>query len=199
MSDFKRFDLTLKPHQFTKLKNGHMIQLAAEQLHGNRHHIMVHPHMHQKMSHAKKRKKGVRIAMTSHEMQASGAGLKEFLDKIKQGFRFVKDKIIDTPVYQQAVKPVVRQLVNTGMSMAAPHLGPAAPIANDIVNKIGEQTGAYGMRRRVKQPKIEATPLAYPHEAWPAPLTHSHSMIVHKPPPLKSGKKRVRGGSFRAI
>ena len=52
------------------------------------------------------------------------------------------------PIYQQNLKPLVRQAVNTAASAAksfAPQLGTAIDMG---VNEIGKQTGAFGLKRK---------------------------------------------------
>lgn len=147
---YHQVPLTLTPGQFKKMRAGHPIQLARHQIGGgaiHKHHLMLHPENAKKVAGAIRRQKGVRIHVSPHEFEASGEGIMDFFNKIKDAGNWVKSKVIDTPFYQQNIKPIVRQAVDAGLQMAAPRLGVAAPLAQKGVYALGEKTGAYGIRR----------------------------------------------------
>ena len=159
-----RFPLELTQNNVRKLVNGHPIQLRKEQLQGSKHWLDVHPTTHKRLSSAKAKGKGLRLTLTPEELQASGEGLGDLWNAIKKGARWVKDKIIDTPVYQSAVKPVVKGLVNAGVSAITPMLGPAGPLVQQGVEKLGEVTNAYGVSPELTmlQPKSKPKPKPKP-------------------------------------
>ena len=150
MSELVKIKLHLSHGQFLKLKRGKTVQLSHGQLErGEPHHLMVHEHKAKKIHHAVKNRKGVRLSLSEPELHytiESGG----FLDWIKNAGRFIKDKIIDTDFYQQNIKPIARNLVNTGLAAAAPTLGIATPAAKAAVDAIGSQTGAFGLKPHKK-------------------------------------------------
>lgn len=146
-----QFPLTLTENNARKLVNGHPIQLKAAQLKGNDHYLVLHPATHTRLSKARAQGKGARLALTPQELAASGQGFADLWNKIKKGAQWVKQNVIDTAVYQRAVKPVVREAVQAATAAVAPMLGPAAPLVEQGVQKLGETTGAFGLV--MEQPK----------------------------------------------
>jgi hypothetical protein len=150
---YHKVPLTLTESQFKKMKAGHPIQLAHHQIGGGglKHHLMLHPETAKKVAGAVRRGKGVRIHVSPHEFQASGEGIMDFFNKLKDAGKWVKEKVIDTPFYQQNIRPIARQLVNTGLDMAATKLGPAADIARKGAYALGDTTGAFGLKAPKKR------------------------------------------------
>ena len=148
---YKKVSLNLTQGQVSKLLQGKPIQLTAAQLKGNKHFLMLHPTTVQKVGGAMKKNKGVRIMVSPHELEMSGEGIREFLDKLKNAGKWIKEKVIDTPFYQQNIKPIARQVVDKGVDFLTTKL-PLPAAANDAirsgVNKVGDITGAYGVKRR---------------------------------------------------
>lgn len=144
---YHKVPLTLTESQFKKMRAGHPIQLAHHQIgHGmHRHHLMLHPENAKKVAGAIRKQKGCRIHVSPHEFEASGEGIMDFFNKIKDAGNWLKSKVIDTPFYQQNVKPLVRQAVDTGLAAIAPRLGSASNLATQGVHALGEKTGAFGI------------------------------------------------------
>lgn len=155
---YHRIPLTLTHSQFKKMKAGHPIQLSSSQIGGgmHKHHLMLHPENAKKVAGAIRKNKGVRIYVSPHEFEASGEGIMDFFNKIKEGAQWVKNKIVDTPFYQQNLRPVARNLVNQGIEQFVPV--PGREIAHKAANVLGEKTGAFGIKkhRRQKAGKITA-------------------------------------------
>jgi len=168
------------------------------------------------------KQKGCRISMTPHELECSGEGLKEFWEKLKNVGKAIKEKVIDTPFYQQNIKPIARQLVNQGLQLAGPTIGPQGQmIAQKAVDAIGEQTGAFGIHQRkgrkgrkaVKHPNVMHPSVMPTHEVmsghvvdnvyvWPQPIPNlvNWGVGAQPKPKRKPARKRVaidNGGSFR--
>ncbi len=152
---FHKVPLKLTEAQFHKLRKGHPVQLKHHQLTGDEHWIACHPETAKKLHTAKHKQKGVRIQLTNPELEASGEGIKEFWDKLKNAGKWVKEKIIDTPFYQTNVKPIVRGLVNTGETMVQARLGPLGGVATSAIEAIGKKSGAYGLVK-VKRSKCSS-------------------------------------------
>lgn len=140
--------LHLSHHQIQKARRGHPIQLSAGALHKNTHMIHLHPENHKKVMRAKKAKKGVRIHLGEHELHASGFfdKLKDFGQKVKKGFQVVKEKVIDTPFYQQTIKPLARKAVDMAIDTYVP--APYKDVAHKAENFVGDKTGAFGLKKR---------------------------------------------------
>ncbi|GMF31033.1 unnamed protein product [Phytophthora lilii] len=81
------------------------------------------------------------------ERNMDGEGFKHIWNKIKSGYDWVKKHIIDTPVYQSVVKPVVREVVNSGATVLKTAVPEAASMIDAGVNKIGESTNAFGLKK----------------------------------------------------
>lgn len=156
---YQKVTLKLTKAQVAKLVQGKSIQLTAAQLKGNNHFLMLHPSTVQKVGGAMKKNKGIRITMTPHELEMSGEGIKEFLEKIKQGAKFIKDKVIDSEFYQKNVKPLAREAVNQGVDLLSKRIPMSAAAQNAIrgsVDKLGQVTNAYGVKRgRPRKLKID--------------------------------------------
>ena len=146
--------LDLTPHHVRRLSNGHTIQLKHHHIgHGVRVHLHHHKVMHIHRAHRNRR--GVRINMDEHELHASG-----FWSKVKHGLQE------GWKGYKKYVKPIVSKAIRKGLVkgiewgapaaatfFGAPEAAPAAAqiahlAANDLVNAVGNKTGAYGVRRR---------------------------------------------------
>ena len=74
--------------------------------------LHLEPMNYNKMMTAKSKGKGVVISLTDCERQMNGEGLKEVWDKVKQGAQWVKNKIVDTPFYQENLRPLVRKAID---------------------------------------------------------------------------------------
>jgi hypothetical protein len=74
---------------------------------------------------------------------------------LKSGYKWTKKNVIDTPLYQSTIKPLVRGVVDQGVALASaynPNLGKAATLARD---KIGQETGAFGLKKKTKAQRNE--------------------------------------------
>ena len=140
-----QFPLEFTENNIKKLMRGYPTQLKKEQLHSTKHYVKVHPLTHQKLTKAKVSGKGIRLTMTPEEFNASGEGFMDILRGIKKGAQWVKKNIIDSTIYQSDIKPIVRKLVDAGVTAAQPMLGPIGPLVKSGVDKLGEVTSAYGL------------------------------------------------------
>lgn len=147
MTELVKVKLHLSEPNFHKLRKGKHAQLSHHQLTGETHHLMVHPTTAKRIHKAIRNKKGVRVKMSEHELMetAHGGGFGDFLNKLKDAGKWIKSNIIDSSFYQNNIKPIARNLVDTGLAAVAPRLGAAAPVANAAVNAIGSSTGAFGL------------------------------------------------------
>ena len=148
--------LTLTESQFKKMRAGHPIQLAHHQIGGGmyRHHLMLHPETAKKVAGAIRKQKGCRIHVSPHEFEASGEGIMDFFNKVKDAANWVKNKVIDTDFYQKNLRPIAKNLVNQGIDNFVP--AAARNVAHQAADFAGEKTGAFGLhtaKRRGRKPK----------------------------------------------
>ena len=143
MSDFIPVKLHLSKHQVRKAVRGHPIQISAANLHKDTHTLHLHPENHKKVHKAKRAKKGTRLHLSQHELQASG-----LWDILKNAWNTVKNKVIDTPFYQQTINPIAKQGVNDLIDNFVP--APARDIAHKAADFAGDKTEAFGFRPHKK-------------------------------------------------
>jgi len=148
--------------QIKKAIAGKPIRLAANQVGKGTKVVFLHPVQHRVVSKAGMAGRGCTIELspaeilTTVESDMEGTGFFGDLWKgLKSGYSWVKKNVIYTPLYQQAVKPLVRQAVNTGATALSVMAPQAAPFINMAKDKIGSKTGAFGIppitRRRIKR------------------------------------------------
>lgn len=161
--EYHRHPVTLTLGQFQKLRKGGTVQLRADQIDTSRqhkHHLTLHPENAKKVKRAARNRRGVRLSLSPTEFEMSGEGFGDFMRKLRDGFStagsWVKKNIIDTDVYRNNIRPIVRGLVDQGINaasaLAGSKTGPAGQkIVGDVgraaANKFYEATGA-GMHRR---------------------------------------------------
>lgn len=147
--DHMAFPLTITENQFHKLRKGKTVQLTHSQISlkkKHNHQIFVQPPKFKRLHTAARNGKGVRLQLTPNELEMSGAGFMDFINKLKNAGKWVKDKIIDSDVYQKNLKPVVSDIVRAGVNVAKPFVPqPAQGLFEQGVKKVGEATNAYGM------------------------------------------------------
>lgn len=150
-----RFTLDLTHNNAKKLMSGQPTQLMHKQLLGNNHFLMLHPLNHKKLTQAKTKGKGARITLSPEELMASGEGFRDLWNKVKKGAMTIKEKVIDTPFYQQNIKPLVRKGVDTLAEAISAELPAATPLINAGVQKLSGVTNAFGVKQplALKQPK----------------------------------------------
>lgn len=155
MSEFK---VALTPRNVSRLRNGHIVQLKADQIGG----AMPHTHViklsgvyAKKLTSAQK-KVGAKIQLSKQEIEASGLNIKDVGRALK--------KVAD--VYKKNIKPVIGPAIRDGLTKAvkvglpataialgAPELAPVASAIADqfgskAVNALGDVTGAYGVGKK---------------------------------------------------
>lgn len=156
---YQKVPITIEPHQFKKLVKGHPVQLAPHQLHPHhKHHVMVHPLMAAKMHKARVAGRGVRIQMTPHEIEMTGAGWGDLWNSVKSAAKsaynwgrenipkaisYVKENVIDTPFYQENIRPKLREKIED-FAESRPYSNYSIP----AIEYLGDQTGAWGMKKK---------------------------------------------------
>jgi hypothetical protein len=119
-------------------------KLTKREVSGKGLKLMLEPTNYRKLMSGKMNGKGVSITLTDREREYNGEGLKEVWEKVKEGAKWVKDKVVDTPFYQQNLRPLVRKAIETGITLV-----PNAT-AQDLLRKGVEETsgrwGAWGVK-----------------------------------------------------
>lgn len=151
---YKQIKINITKPQLNKALKGKPVQFSASQLGEGNSYLSLHPANVKKVEKAVMRGSGCVLDLSEGELLAtaedmSGEGIFGDIWKgLKSGYKWAKKNIIDTPIYQQAIKPLVRGAVNTGATALkgfAPNLAPAIDMG---VNELGKQTGAFGVPRR---------------------------------------------------
>ena len=184
-----QFPLDLTENNVRRLINGHPIQLKNNQLHGTKHHIVVHPATHSRLMKAKSMGKGARLALTPQELTASGEGWRDILDKIKSGARWLKQNVISTEPYQSVVRPIAKEVVS---KVTAPVIAALPTMlqqpAQQALQKASEVTQAFGLAvpegTALEEPKLM---MKQPRKSKPK---------TAKPKAKRAPKTKAVAGSF---
>lgn len=156
---YKRIKIDITRPQLQKALNGKPVQFNASQIGSGSSYLSLHPANVKIVEKAAMKGSGCVINLSEGELLSSAEDMEgngifgDILKGLKSGYKWVKKNIVDTPIYQQGLKPLVRQAVNTAASAAksfAPQLGTAIDMG---VNEIGKQTGAFGAPKRTKTQK----------------------------------------------
>lgn len=190
--------VTLSHAQFKKMRAGHPVQLSHSQIAGpQRHQLMLHPVSAKKVAGAIRKFKGVRLQVSPHEFEASGEGLMDFFNKIKQGAQWLKSNVIDTPFYQKNIRPIAKDLVQTGIQTFVP--APAREYAQKAAEFGSEKTGAFGLkgtRGRPRKSIPRSEHMMIRQEAF-TPVAPMHYMPYK--PRLQSGMQTMLSASHPAM
>ena len=152
--DYKPAHLDLSKAQAKKLLSGASVRLKPTQIAVGDKVVYLHPAQHRLLTRAKSGSKGYVLEMTAGEIlttvenDMSGNGIFGDIWKgLKSGYSWVKKNIVDTPIYQSVVKPLVRQGVNVLSGMAKAAAPNASPMIDQVVNTIGDKTQAFGVKK----------------------------------------------------
>ncbi len=153
---FKAAKVDLTDAQAKKIIRQEPVKVSAKQIGVGSKVILLHPENHAKLSKAKKAGRGAVLYMSPGEVLATvesemdGTGIfQDIWRGLKSGYNWVKKNIIDTPLYQGAIKPLIKTGVNTlaGIAKTATGNSPAGNTAIDaIVGEVGNKTGAFGLK-----------------------------------------------------
>lgn len=143
MSNPVEIGQNLAKSALSNLMRGISAKLPKHVIRGNGMMLHLEPMNYTKMVRAKMSGKGVSITLSPMEREMNGEGLKEVFEKIKEGAKWVKDKIVDTPFYQSTIKPIVRKTLEQGISMI-PN-ATAQDVARKGLEATSQKWGAWGM------------------------------------------------------
>jgi len=144
MSALVPVSIHLSKAQVLKAAQGRPIQIRASNLHKGTHTIHVHPENHKKIQKAKRANKGCRLHL-SHHHEMEGSGL---FDWLKNAWNTVKNKVIDTPFYQQTVRSIAKQGVNQLIDNFVPVA--TRDVAHKAADLSGDKTATFGLRQHKK-------------------------------------------------
>lgn len=194
--------VTLTENNVRNLVRGKPIQLKHSQLIDGKHRLNLHPLNHKKLMAARSKGKGLRLTLTQPEIN-EGEGFKDIWNKVKQGAKWVKNNVIDSSLYQSAVKPIVRKGVDTLAGMAEARLPIAAPLIQQGVQKLSDVTNAFGINPATAtatapllSPILSSTPTGMSTTLGPLPLRPLRS--TKQKPKAKASKKSGSARSARS-
>ncbi len=146
-----KIDIT-KP-QLEKALKGMPIKIAKTQIGSGSCFLSLHPANRKIVEKASLKGGGCCLTLSPGELLATaedtgGAGIFGDIWKgLKSGYKWAKKNVIDTPFYQEAIKPVVRGLVQKGVQAAKAVAPDELDKAIDMGTKmIGDKTGAFGVK-----------------------------------------------------
>ena len=155
---YKPAKVNLTDAQAKKIIRQEPVRVAASQIGVGPTVIMLHPENHAKLSKAKRAKRGVVLYMSAGEVLATvesdmeGTGIFNNLWKnLKSGYNWVKKNIVDSDIYQKGVKPLVRSGVNQLAGLAKTKAPQAGELIDMVVDKVGKETGAFGVKNKGKK------------------------------------------------
>lgn len=164
---YKQVRINITKKQLNQALNGKPIRLLSSQIGNGDIALSLHPANIRIIEKALLKGKGCNLHLsegellsTAEDMGANGEGLFSDIYKgLKSGYSWVKKNIIDSDIYQKALKPIVRRAVDTGLNVvkgSAPELGTAIDMARD---QIGSKTGAFGVNRVGRKKRLAGSGL----------------------------------------
>lgn len=163
---YQQVPVSITGPQLKKLWQGHPVQLSADQLRQCTGMCKTHPLTAKKMHRAAMKGSGVRVQMSPEEIMMTGSGWGSdawnwFKEKVPQAFnylvenvpkaaRYVKENVIDSPFYQEKIRPVIREKLE-GLAESKPYANYTVP----AIEYAGDYTGAFGVKGR-RRPKPAA-------------------------------------------
>lgn len=158
---YKQIKINITREQLNKALNNKPVSFKREQIGAGSNYLSLHPANVKLVEKAAMKGSGCVLHLAPGELMATaedmgGEGIFGDVWKgLKSGYKWVKKNIIDTPLYQQGIKPMLKTAVNQG-AQALKAYAPQAATAIDMgVNAIGKETGAFGLKtdRRTKAQK----------------------------------------------
>jgi len=148
---YKQIKIDITRPQLYKAMKGKPIQISSAQIGRGNSYLSLHPANAKLVEKAVMKGSGCVLNLTEGELMATaedmgGEGIFGDIWKgLKSGYKWAKKNVIDTPLYQQTLRPVVRGAINTGANMlkgVAPQLAPAIDMG---IDQLGRHTGAFGL------------------------------------------------------
>lgn len=150
---YKQTKINITQAQLNKAINGKPIKISKDQIGSGSVYLSLHPANRKIVEKASLKGSGCCLNLSEGELLSTaedmgGEGIFGDIWKgLKSGYKWTKKNIIDTPFYQEAIKPVVRGLVQKGLQVAKTatpgELSKAIDMGSDM---IGKETGAFGIK-----------------------------------------------------
>lgn len=162
---YKQVRINITKKQLNQALNGKPIRLLSSQIGNGDIALSLHPANIRIIEKALLKGKGCNLHLSEGELLSTaedmnGEGLfSDIFKGLKSGYSWVKKNIIDSDIYQKALKPIVRRAVDTGLNVvkgSAPELGTAIDMARD---QIGSKTGAFGVNRVGRKKRLAGSGL----------------------------------------
>lgn len=152
--------VSLSNNQVLKVRRGHPVQLSNRALKGEGERLVslaLNSMNAKKVAKAVRLGKGCRLQLSAEEIESSGSGLKEMLEK---GFKKAK-------TFTQSHKKEIRAGLTKALKEGAKFLPiPGATLiadkfADDLVNYVGDKTKAFGVKGSKKVRTTADLPSAF--------------------------------------
>jgi hypothetical protein len=158
---YKQIKINITKEQLKKALNGKPVQFKASQLGVGDSYLSLHPANVQKVEKSVMAGRGCCLNLSEGELLSTaedmgGEGLFGDIWKgLKSGYKWTKKNVIDTPLYQEIVKPLVRGAVDIGETALTTALPSSKSFVRGIKDKISKETGAFGVKgvRKTKAQK----------------------------------------------
>jgi hypothetical protein len=159
---YKQIKINITKKQLDQALKGKPVRFSANQIGSGDSYLSLHPANVKIVEKSAMKGSGCCLNLTEGELLATaedsqGRGIfGDIFKGLKSGYKWAKKNIIDTPIYQKALKPLVRGAVETAKTAAKAYAPALAPAIDMATEKIGSETGAFGVRRSTKAKKYEA-------------------------------------------
>jgi hypothetical protein len=156
---YKQIRINITKPQLLKAMAGKPVKFTNAQIGKGNTFLSLHPANAKIVEKASIKGNGCILNLTEGELLATaedmnGEGIFGDIWKgLKSAYKWAKKNVIDSSLYQQALKPLVREAVNTGKTALKAYAPKLAPVVDAVADKIGDETGAFGVRRGVRMGK----------------------------------------------
>lgn len=156
---YKQIKINITKKQLDQALKGKPVRFSASQLGNGDSYLSLHPANVKVVEKSAMKGSGCCLTLSPGELMATAEDMNgegifgDIWRGLKSGYKWAKKNIIDTPIYQQGIKPIIRRGVNTLTGMAK-NAVPELSTAIDMATKeIGDKTGAFGVKRRTSKAK----------------------------------------------
>jgi hypothetical protein len=154
MSEIGEIKLNLSQPQWRKIHKDKTVLIKPESI-GCGMKVHLPQDKIKKLQNAKKKNKGIKLSLSAEEKLLAGEGFKDVLKKGWKGYQKIVKPVVG-PLIRKGLKAVVKAaLPAAAVALGQPELAPAASaLANSVgdqaVDKLGDVTGAYGLKKNLK-------------------------------------------------
>lgn len=156
---YKRVKVNITEQQLNKAIAGKPVKFSHSQFGNGNSYLSLHPANVKQVEKSVMKGCGCVITISPGELLATAEDMqgKGFFSNIwkglKSGYNWVKKNVIDSDIYQHALKPLVKQGINAAVQGANAFVPGASVALQPIADTIGKETGAFGMKRMTKAQK----------------------------------------------